>query len=371
MVWKNIFWKEKDIMSKDLKFAIIGCGRIAIRHSEILGGNLIKGAKLVAVCDTKIEKAINIASKFNVPYYSQIEQMMESHSIDIAVVLTPSGLHAEHVIRLNKFKCDIVVEKPMALTVEDANNMINACEKNNNKLFIVKQNRFNKPIIKLREAIDNDYLGKLILGTIRVRWARHQEYYDQDNWRGTWKLDGGVIGNQASHHIDMIRWMMGEVESVYAKTKTALVDIEAEDLAIAVLKFKSGALGIIEATTAVRPSNIEGSISILGEKGTVVVGGTAMNKLETWSFEEKNDENLLFLDDHSENPSDVYGFGHRAYYEHVVDNIKNKVNNNTINGNEGIKSVKLVSAMYESAEQGKEIFLDKSNGSSKLGKGHE
>ena len=185
---------------KNLNFAIIGCGRIANRHAEILGGNLIDNVKLVAVCDIKKDRAINIASKFDIPYYLQIEEMMENHSIDVAVVLTPSGLHAEHVIRLTKFSCDIVVEKPMALTVDESNEMIKMCKKNSNKLFVVKQNRFNKPIIKLIEAIEKDYLGKLVLGTVRVRWARHQEYYDQDSWRGTWKLDGGVLGNQASHH---------------------------------------------------------------------------------------------------------------------------------------------------------------------------
>ena len=355
---------------KNLNFAIIGCGRIANRHAEILGGNLIDNVKLVAVCDIKKDRAINIASKFDIPYYLQIEEMMENHSIDVAVVLTPSGLHAEHVIRLTKFSCDIVVEKPMALTVDESNEMIKMCKKNSNKLFVVKQNRFNKPIIKLREAIEKDYLGKLVLGTVRVRWARHQEYYDQDSWRGPWKLDGGVLGNQASHHIDMLRWMMGDVESVNAKIKTALVDIEAEDTAIATLKFKNGAFGVIEATTAARPKNIEGSISIMGEKGTVVVGGTAMNRLETWSFEEKEDENLLPLDSFSENPPDVYGFGHRAYYEHVISaiNCNNDNDNYVINGSEGIKSVRLISAIYESAEQGKEIFLKDSKGSNKLGK---
>jgi predicted dehydrogenase len=352
-------------MLKRLKFVIIGCGRIAKRHSELLGNNEIDQAELVAVCDVNTEKAINIASRFSVPHYSSIEDMMNENEVDVAVVLTPSGLHAEHVIRLTKFNCDIVVEKPMALTTNDADKMISSCQMNNNRLFVVKQNRFNKPILKLREAIEKEYFGKLVLGTVRVRWARHQEYYDQDSWRGTWKLDGGVIGNQASHHIDMLEWMMGEVESVYAKTKTALVNIEAEDTAIAILNFKNGALGIIEATTAVRPNNIEGSISIMGENGIIVVGGTAMNKMETWSFENKVN-NSISLKSFDENPPDVYGFGHRAYYKHVVSCIINN-SENLINGAEGRKSIKLVNAMYESAEKGVPIIMSQSAGSSKFG----
>lgn len=352
-------------MMKKLKFAIIGCGRIAIRHSDLLGNNEIPQAELVAVCDINEKRAIKIASKFSVPHYLLIEDMMNQNEIDVAVVLTPSGLHAEHVIRLCKFNCDIVVEKPMALTVKDANEMISSCQNNNNKLFVVKQNRFNKPIIKLREAIEKNYFGKLVLGTIRVRWARHQEYYDQDSWRGTWKLDGGVIGNQASHHIDMLEWMMGDVDSVYAKTKTALVNIEAEDTAIAVLTFKNGAMGIIEATTAARPNNIEGSISIMGENGTIVIGGTAMNKMETWSFQDKKN-NSFSIENYDENPPDVYGFGHRAYYKHVVNCIINN-SKNFIDGNEGKKSIRLINAMYESAEKGVEVILSESKGSSKFG----
>lgn len=353
-------------MNKNLNFAIIGCGRIAKRHSELLGKKIVQNSNLVAVCDTLIDKAKLIASEYSIPFYSSINEMMTNEKIDVAVVLTPSGLHAEHVIALSEYKCDIIVEKPMALTVADANKMIEACVKGNNRLFVVKQNRFNKPIIKLREAIENNYFGKIFLGTIRVRWSRDQYYYDQDEWRGTWKFDGGVIGNQASHHIDMLEWMMGDVESVYAYTKTALVNIEAEDTAIALLTFKNGALGIIEATTAVRPKNLEGSISIMGENGSVVVGGASMNKMENWSFKD-NRINLLDNTTVNENPPDVYGYGHRAYYEHVVKCIL-EGNENLISGEEGKKSVKLVNAMYESAEKKKKIILSESEGSYRFGK---
>jgi len=282
--------------------------------------------------------------------------MMKLETIDIVVVLTPSGLHAEHVVNLSKYGKHIMVEKPMALTIEDTENMIYACDENNIKLFVIKQNRFNIPVVKLREALDAGRFGKLTMGTVRVRWARHQEYYDQDPWRGTWAMDGGVLTNQASHHVDMLEWMMGDVESVFAKMTTALADVETEDTAIVTLKFKNGALGIIEATTATRPTNLEGSISILGEHGTVVVGGVAVNEMQTWVFEDEQDGDSSVLKEFSVNPPNVYGFGHQAYYEHVVDCVESG-SANLVDGLQGRKSIELISAIYESAETGKEIFL--------------
>jgi predicted dehydrogenase len=339
-----------------LNFALVGCGRIAKRHSELLGLNEINGAKLVSVCDNVIDKANKIAEQFKVSSYQDMDEMMKSESIDVVVVLTPSGLHAEHVINLSKYGKHIMVEKPMALTVKDTENMIYACDVNNIKLFIIKQNRFNVPVVKLREALDAGRFGKLTLGTVRVRWARHQAYYDQDPWRGTWAMDGGVLTNQASHHVDMLEWMMGDVESVFAKMTTALADVETEDTAIVTLKFKNGALGIIEATTATRPTNLEGSISILGEHGTVVVGGVAVNEMQTWVFEDEQEGDSSVLEEFSVNPPNVYGFGHQAYYEHVVDCIVNG-SANLVDGLQGRKSIELISAIYESAETGKEVFL--------------
>ena len=339
-----------------LNFALVGCGRIAKRHSELLGFNEINGTKLVSVCDNVIDKANKIAEQFKVSAYQDMDEMMKSESIDVVVVLTPSGLHAEHVINLSKYGKHIMVEKPMALTIKDTENMIYACDLNNIKLFIIKQNRFNVPVVKLREALDAGRFGKLTLGTVRVRWARHQAYYDQDPWRGTWAMDGGVLTNQASHHVDMLEWMMGDVESVFAKMTTALADVETEDTAIVTLKFKNGALGIIEATTATRPTNLEGSISILGEHGTVVVGGVAVNEMQTWVFEDEQEGDSSVLEEFSVNPPNVYGFGHQSYYEHVVDCIVNG-SANLVDGLQGRKSIELISAIYESAETGKEVFL--------------
>ncbi|WP_422416340.1 Gfo/Idh/MocA family protein [Pseudomonas sp. GZD-222] len=349
-----------------LKFALVGCGRIAKRHAEILGGNIVDNASLVAVCDIDPEKAKAYGEKYNIPYFSDMHEMMKSTEIDVISVLTESGYHAKHVIELAEYAKHIVVEKPMALTLEDADAMIAACEKAGVKLFVVKQNRFNVPVVKLREAREQGRFGKLVLGTVRVRWCRPQAYYNQDSWRGTWALDGGVLTNQASHHVDLLEWMMGDVESVYAMANTALVDIEAEDTAVVTLRFKNGALGVIEATTATRPKDLEGSLSIIGEGGSVEVGGFAVNEMKVWNFLESTSDDLQVMERYSVNPPNVYGFGHQAYYEHVVDVIENN-KAQLVDGQVGRKSLELIVAIYESIETGKEVFLNNASGKCRLG----
>lgn len=339
-----------------IKFTLLGCGRIAKRHSELLGLGQIKGASLAAVCDIDPKKAQKIGDEFHVPYFTDMHVMMRHADVDAVSILTESGYHAEHVIALASYGKHIVVEKPMALTLLDADKMIRACDLNDIKLFIVQQNRFNVPVVKLREALEAGRFGKLVLGTVRVRWCRTQDYYDQSPWRGTWAMDGGVLTNQASHHVDMLEWMMGDVVSVFAMSRTALVNIEVEDTAIVTLRFANGALGVIEATTATRPKDLEGSISILGEGGTAVIGGFAVNEMKTWQFavSQPGDEDVLTK--FSVNPPNVYGFGHQAYYEHVVDCILNN-KQQLIDGLEGRRSLELISAIYESIETGKEVFL--------------
>lgn len=339
-----------------LNIALVGCGRIAKRHSDLLGFNQISGASLAAVCDVVEEKARKIGEKFSVPYFVDMHEMMKTIAVDVVVILTESGNHARHTIELAKYGKHIVVEKPMALTLDDADHMIEACDRAGCKLFVVKQNRFNVPVMKLREALEAERFGKLVMGTVRVRWCRPQSYYDQDPWRGSWALDGGVLTNQASHHIDLLEWMMGEVESVFAISRTALVDIEAEDTAVVAVKFKNGALGVIEATTAVRPKDLEGSISVLGEMGAVEIGGFAVNQMKTWNFVYPIDGDDGVLDKFSVNPPSVYGFGHQAYYEHVVDCIKND-RRQLVDGLAGRKSLELISAIYESIEMGAEVKL--------------
>ncbi|MBL8644123.1 MAG: Gfo/Idh/MocA family oxidoreductase, partial [Rhodospirillaceae bacterium] len=244
-------------------FALVGCGRIAPKHADLLHRGEITGSKLVAVCDIKPDRAKAFGQKYGVPHFIDFEAMMNAHGKDIGVVsiLTESGHHAAHAIAAAKHGKHVIVEKPMALTLEDADAMIRACDTAGVKLFVVKQNRYNAPVQLARKAFDAGRFGKIVMGTVRVRWCRTQAYYDQDAWRGTWALDGGVFANQASHHVDLLEWFLGEPVSVFAKSRRALVNIEAEDTGIAVITFKSGAIGLVEATTATRPKDLEGSLS--------------------------------------------------------------------------------------------------------------
>jgi predicted dehydrogenase len=340
------------------RFALVGCGRIAKKHAEILAGKQIANASLTAVCDIIPERARSFGSTYGVPHFTDFDDMMAKMGdrVDVVTILTPSGSHAKHCLRAASYKKHVVVEKPMALTLTDADSMIRACDAAGVRLFVVKQNRYNTPVQKLREAIVSGRLGKLVLGTVRVRWCRPQEYYDQDAWRGTWAEDGGVLTNQASHHIDLLEWMMGDVESVFAKSTTALVDIEVEDTAVAILKFTNGAMGIIEATTATRPKDLEGSISILGENGVVEVGGFAVNQMKVWNFGKKEPGDDEVLEKYRENPKSVYGFGHVKYLENVIDCIETG-RAAMVDGLEGRKSLELINGLYESIETGREVAL--------------
>ncbi len=341
-----------------LRFALVGCGRIAQRYAEILGNGKIRGGKLAAACDLVQEKASILGEKYNVPYFMDAHEMMAAMAdkIDVICILTESGLHAKHTIQMAPYRKHIVVEKPMALRLADADKMIRICDEAGVKLFVIKQNRYNYPVIKLREALGAGRFGKLVMGTVRVRWTRKQEYYDQAHWRGTWAGDGGVFANQASHHVDLLEWMLGEPVSVFAKARTALVDIETEDTGVAVITFANGAIGVVEASTAVRPRDIEGSLSIMGENGTVEIGGFAVNEMKVWNFDNVVPGDDDVLGKFKTNPPNVYGFGHIAYLEHVVDCVNNG-SPALVDGLEGRKSLELISAIYESIETGTEVQL--------------
>ena len=349
-----------------IRFGLLGCGRIARRHSDLLGGNHIEGATLVAVCDGVRARADALASRFAIPAHYDIDDFLARKDIDAVSVLTPSGLHPQHVIACAKAGKHVVVEKPMALRLSDADDMIRACDQAGVKLFIVKQNRFNVPVVKAREALQAGRFGKLILGTVRVRWCRDQAYYDQDAWRGTWAYDGGVLSNQASHHVDMLEWFFGDVVSVHARATTALAKIETEDTAVATLKFRNGALGVIEATTAARPTDLEGSLSILGERGMVEIAGFAVNQIRHWRFVDETAADKEVIEKFSVNPPNVYGFGHQAYYQHVVDCLTNQ-HAALVDGLEGRKSLELITALYESIETGEEVALHFAPKLSRLG----
>lgn len=355
-------------MHKKVKFGLVGCGRISSKHVEAIKAH--KEAELVACCDTNLSRTEKLGISAGCSYYQDYEAMLDRHTgIDIVSILTPSGYHAQHVIDIaRRYQKHIIVEKPMALRLYDADEMIRACDEAGVRLFVVKQNRFNLPVMRVREALLEGRFGRVTMGTVRVRWRRDQAYYDQDDWRGTWALDGGVFSNQASHHIDLLEWMLGEPVSVMAKTATMLVNIEVEDTGVAIIRFKSGAIGVVEATTATRPKDLEGSLSILGEKGTIEVGGFAVNQMKTWEFEDGSDEEKqrVFITA-GENPPNVYGFGHTRYLENVIDSFKNGTKA-LVDGLEGRKSLELINAIYESAETGKEVFLRYEPRFSRLGK---
>lgn len=340
-------------LNEKVRFALIGCGAIANKHITALGR--LNNAEVVGAFDISETQAKEFEKKHGIPAFTRIEDLVDKTAPDVFNILTPSGAHADSIFELIRFGKHFVVEKPLALRLDQIDSMLAECDKRGLKIFVVKQNRFNPPIQKLKDAIDKDRFGKLVLGTVRVRWCRKQEYYDQKAWRGTWAFDGGVLTNQASHHVDMLIWMLGEVESVMAKTSTRLVNIEAEDTGVAILKFRSGALGIIEATTATRPKDLEGSISILGEKGAVEVGGFFTNELKTWNFAEPDAGDGDIWETHAKVPNEP-AWNHTEFFRNVVSSLTSD-ERGLIDGLEGRKSVELINAIYESAETGKEVFL--------------
>jgi predicted dehydrogenase len=349
--------------NKKIKFAFIGCGNVAKKHFIAL--NRIEDAEIVGACDIDKNIASEFCTKYHLPFYADPHKMINEVDVNIINILTPTGTHAKIILELIDYGKHFVVEKPLALRLDEIDQVLEKCDRSGLKIFVVQQNRFNPPIRKLKEAIDGGRFGKLVLGTVRVRWTRHQAYYDQKPWRGNWALDGGVLTNQASHHIDMLIWMLGDVESVMAKTSTQLVDIETEDTGVAILKFANGTLGIIEATTATRPKDLEGSISILGEKGSVVIGGFFMNKLEVWNFDEFNDKDKELWEHFSETPN-IPAWSHTEYFKDVIYSIKNDTKG-LVDGFEGRRSIELISAIYESAETGREVFLRFKPSKCKLG----
>lgn len=337
--------------------ALVGAGAIARRHAALLSSDLLPQLSLAGVYDTRTESAEAVVSLHGGRAYESLEDLAEDPGVGLIAILTPSGTHASLVSKLAAYGKPLVVEKPMALRLDDADEIIRECDRHGVRLFVVKQNRFNPPIMQLRGAIESGRFGKLVLGTVRLRWCRDQAYYDQASWRGTWEHDGGVLTNQASHHIDLLLWMMGEVDSVFAMATTALVDIEAEDTAVVTLRFRNGALGVIEATTATRPKDLEGSLSILGEKGAVEVGGFAANRMKTWQFADSRPEDeSVFSDDDAVSGHPLKAYAHEQFYRHVVECLETG-RQQLIDGLEGRRSLEVISAIYESIETGREVFL--------------
>ena len=338
---------------KAFRIALVGCGRISKNHFEAI--HEIEGLELVGVSDTDPERAAQAGAQWSVPHFTSFEKMLKEVKAEVVTIATPSGLHADQGVAAAQAGRHVVMEKPMAISLTGADALVQACDKAGVQLFVVKQNRLNPPVQLLKRAIDRQRFGRIYMASCTVHWARPQEYYDQAPWRGTWEFDGGAFMNQASHYVDLIQWLMGPVESVMAKTATLARRIETEDSGVAILKFRSGALGSIEVTMLAYPRNLEGSITILGEKGSVKIGGTAVNKVELWQFAEYDDDDKAILAADT-NPPNVYGLGHQGYYRNVLAVLRGEAKPDT-DGRAGRKSLELILGIYESAKTGREVPL--------------
>lgn len=349
-------------MKQGIRFALIGCGKIAKKHAESI---LSTGSsQLVAVADTNEQAARNFAQAYDASWHKNYHEMLAKEDVDVVCVLTPSGSHYAICMDIFDYGKHMVVEKPLTLRLDEANDLLRRSHELGVKLFVVKQYRFHEPVQKLYEAIKKDRFGKIVMATARIRWCRPQHYYDQAAWRGTWAEDGGVFVNQAIHQIDLLQWLVGPVDSITAKSATMLTNVEVEDVGIAIIKFNSGALGLIEATTCVRPRDIESSISIMGEKGIVEIGGLATNQIKNWNFQNSLPEDQEILGKYSAEDCAKNKVGHERMYKHIVEALQSSNGHNGKNSNgflvdalEARKGIELINAIYESIETGQEIQL--------------
>lgn len=338
---------------RDFNVALVGCGRISRNHLAAIAA--VDGLTLTAVCDSVADRAKEAGAETGVPWFESYEDMLRKADCDAVTIATPSGLHPKHGVLAARAGKHVITEKPMAISLEGADELVRTCDDLGVHLFVVKQNRLNPPVQLLRRAIEKNRFGRIFLANATIRWARPQEYYDQAPWRGTWEFDGGAFMNQASHYVDLVQWLVGPVESVIAMTATLARKIETEDTGIAALKFRNGALGTIEVTMLTYPRNMEGSVTILGEKGTVKIGGTAVNQIEHWSFAEYDDDDKL-VEGVNTNPPNVYGFGHEVYYRNVLAVLRGDAQPDT-DGRAGRKSLELILGIYESARSGRAVSL--------------
>lgn len=343
-----------------MKYALIGCGRIATNHIKAaLSNNL----ELVALCDIDLDKINELLDRHQsivrekVKKYADYKAMLLENKLDLVGIATESGSHAEIAIYCINSGINIIIEKPMAMSMKDANEIISLSNEKNVKVSACHQNRFNIAIQELKKAIESNRFGKISHGSIHVRWNRNKSYYTQAPWRGTWEQDGGALMNQCIHGIDLLRWLMGsEIDEIYGQTRQRLHNyLETEDVGVAIVKFKNGAIATIEGTTNVYPKNLEETLYIFGEKGTVKVGGTSTNNIEVWEFEDvaENDiknKNLV------EQTSNVYGNGHTSIYSNMIDSIKNDCQP-YVNAVDGKNALEVVLAIYKSQKEGKPVKL--------------
>lgn len=348
---------------KKLRFALIGCGRISKNHIVATAKNA-ELCELAAVCDPVAERAEQKAAEYEElmgvrpAVYTDYKKMLEETEMDCCAIATESGYHAAIALDCIRADKNVLIEKPMALSTADAEQMIREAKEHGVTLGICHQNRFNDPIQQLHCALEDGRFGKLVNGTARVLWNRTMPYYQQAPWRGTWAQDGGTLMNQCIHNIDLLQWSLGgEPDTVMAMTGNFLRDIQAEDFGAILIRFKNGAIGIVEGTACVYPKNLEETLSIFGETGAAVIGGLAVNRVETWKFAEPapQDEEVAQLV--GTDPKNVYGSGHIALYRNYIEAI-NSGKEPLVSGAEGMKAMKIILAAYQSQKTGLPVKFD-------------
>jgi len=342
------------ITDRKIRFALVGCGRIAKNHFAALDAHADR-AELVAVCDIDQAALDAAVETTGAAPYRELGAMLEKTDADIVVLTTPSGLHPDQTIEVAANSRHVMTEKPMATRWHDGVRMVRACDDAKVRLFVVKQNRRNATLQLLKRAVDQGRFGRIYMVNLNVFWTRPQEYYDSAAWRGTWEYDGGAFMNQASHYADLLEWLIGPIESVQAYTATLARNIEVEDTGVLSVKWRSGALGSMNVTMLTYPKNLEGSITIIGEKGTVRIGGVAVNEIQHWEFEEPHADDEEIKQASYETTS-VYGFGHPLYYDNVIKVLRGEAEPET-DGREGLRSLETLIAAYLSARDGRRVAL--------------
>lgn len=342
------------IRNRAVRFALVGCGRISDRHFDAIAAHAER-AELAAVCDTLADRREAVAERLGVPAFDSLPALLEGSDADAVVLCTPSGLHPQQAIDIARTGRHVITEKPMATRLVDGKRMVAACDEAGVNLFVVKQNRLNPTLQSLKRAIVRKRFGRIYMVNVNVFWTRPQDYYDQAAWRGTWEFDGGAFMNQASHYVDLLDWLIGPIESVHAYTATLERNIEVEDSGVANIKWRSGALGSVNVTMLTYPRNLEGSITILGEKGTVVVGGVAVNEIQHWEFADTDPDDAA-VTDANYNTTSVYGVGHPLYYDNVINVLRGDAKPET-DGREGLRSLETLIAIYTSARDARRVSL--------------
>lgn len=345
--------RPRPIADRKIRIAVVGCGRISKSHFAALA-SFPDDLELVGLCDVDGAVARAAGSERSVAWFTSIDEMLDEACPDVVVLCTPSGLHAGQAIAAAKRGVHVVTEKPMATRWADGLRMVSACDEAGTYLFVVKQNRSNSTIQLLKRAIDEERFGQIHLVQINVFWNRDQDYYDQAGWRGTWEFDGGAFMNQASHYVDLLDWLIGPVEQVQAMMSTSR-KIETEDTGVVNIRWRNGALGALSVTMLTYPRNLEGSITIIGEKGTARIGGLAVNEIQEWTFSDQRDYDSRQAEA-SYDTTSVYGFGHPLYYRNVVETLRGCAIPQ-VDGREGLRSLELLVAAHRSARDGVSVSL--------------